>query len=188
MGSWTAAPIVEELRQVEDPAAFIENFSGGIAYLNEYLVQEVLSALPSEVRRALLESSILKCFCAPLLAKIFESHPTSAPATLSGRDFVDLLQREGYFAVTLDMGGAWFRYHHVFREFLNRQLEQAMELGGITALHESACSWFESEGSIDGAIHHALAAGDLDRAADIVSHHRLAAMASRRMLLGKQKA
>ena len=83
-----------------------------------------------------------------------------------------MLQRSNLFTISLDVQGEWFRFHHLFQEILNKQLEQQREPSEIAALHLRASDWFESEGLITESITHALAAGEPDRAADIVLGQR----------------
>ena len=68
--------------------------------------------------------------------------------------------------------GEWFRFHHLFQEYLRRELTQHLAPGEIAALHLRASGWFESQGLFTEAIEHALAAGDVVRAAEIVEANR----------------
>ena len=55
-----------EASQVEPKAAFIDDLTGSHAYIADYLTQEVLDQQPKELRRFLLQTSILRRFCGPL--------------------------------------------------------------------------------------------------------------------------
>ena len=164
------------LSQVEDPTALLQTFKGRVPYMRKYLVEEVLMDLPPEVLRPLLWSSILSRFCAPLLEAVCAAESSSVPAGFSGSEFIDLLRRESHFTISLDLPGEWFRYHHLFREVLTAELNRKYELCEIARLHERACTWFETEGLIEEAIRHALAAGNPDRAAEIISRHRISTL------------
>ncbi|HET6692477.1 MAG TPA: LuxR C-terminal-related transcriptional regulator, partial [Miltoncostaeaceae bacterium] len=78
------------------------------------------------------------------------------------------LERSNMFLVPLDSRRGWYRYHHLFGELLRHELtlEHPAE---VPELHRRASRWFESQGDMDEAIHHAHAAGDLDRAADLIA-------------------
>ncbi len=58
------------LRTADDPDQFIEDFSGSTRAITEYLIEEVLAEQPEEMRRFLIETSILKTFDVELCAKV----------------------------------------------------------------------------------------------------------------------
>jgi LuxR family maltose regulon positive regulatory protein len=74
----------------------------------------------------------------------------------------------------LDDQRRWYRYHHLFGEVLHAQLvaETGEQPEQLSTLHRRASEWYEHNGSapdaMAGAIHHALAARDFHRAADLV--------------------
>ena len=68
----------------------------------------------------------------------------------------------------LDNRREWYRYHHLFGELLQHELA----LGSpeeVPELHRRAAAWHIAEGSVDDAIGHAAAAGDLAQAADLIA-------------------
>jgi LuxR family maltose regulon positive regulatory protein len=162
------------LPYVDDPSAFVKNLHGGVPHMQDYLFQEVLEEQTPEYRTCLLESSVLERFCPQLLEAVFGGTAGRAPHRLSGQEFVDRLQRGDLFTTSLDVRGHWFRYHHLVRWLLDRQLQREAPSSEIATLHARASTWFESQGLIDESIRHALKALDPDRAADIVARHRIA--------------
>jgi LuxR family maltose regulon positive regulatory protein len=74
--------------------------------------------------------------------------------------------------INLDAEDQWFRYHHLFKDLLNRQLRRHHPPNDIKMLHSRASEWFESQGLITESIKHALAAEDHVRAAEIVERDR----------------
>ncbi|MFC3803298.1 LuxR C-terminal-related transcriptional regulator [Cohnella sp. GCM10012308] len=88
--------------------------AGGHDGIMTYLAEEVLSRLPDELRRFLLDTSV---------PERFDSGTCDA---LTGRDdgsrMLGELRRRNLFLVPLDDGGVWFRYHHIFRDALKGQL------------------------------------------------------------------
>ena len=160
------------LRHVENADSFINDLHGGLPHTQEYLLREVLAWQPPEVRDCILRSSILDRFCPEVLDAVCFPDATSAPPGLSGRELVELLQRNNLFIISLDARGEWFRFHHLFQNLLRRQLQQSTGATEIATLHSRAGTWFESQGLITESIEHALAARDVARAADIVERHR----------------
>ncbi len=157
------------LRHVEDPDVFLGELRGGLPHTQEYLLREVLAAQPSEVRDRMLGASILDRFCPEVLDAVFGPGNPSGPG---GRELVDRLERHSLFTISLDARGEWYRYHHLFRDLLRGLLRESASAEEIAALHSRASEWFESRGLIGESIGHALAAGDVVRAAELVERHR----------------
>lgn len=143
----------------ENLPAFIEAFAGDHRFVVDYLMEEVLRRQPEDVRTFLLHTSILERLCGPLCDAV--TGQTGGSARL------EALERGNFFVVPLDDRRHWYRYHHLFADFLQMHL-QADQPGGVPALHRQASVWFESEASAADAIRHALAAKDVERAADLI--------------------
>lgn len=148
------------LRDREDTAAFIRAFTGNHRYVLDYLAEEVLDRQPEEDRRFLLETSILERMSADLTA------------ALTGRDdsqaVLEWLERENLFVVPLDEERIWYRYHHLFADFLRNRLRHASPRR-VPELHRCAAGWYERHGMRADAVEHALAGGAFDHAADLIA-------------------
>ncbi|HSA99286.1 MAG TPA: LuxR C-terminal-related transcriptional regulator, partial [Anaerolineales bacterium] len=143
----------------DDWPEFIAKFSGSNRYVIDYLVDEVMARQPDEVQIFLRRTSILERFCASLGEFVAgESKDT---------DIIDYIDRSNLFLIPLDDHKEWYRYHHLFADFLSQRL-RASEPDRIPELHRRASQWYENEGWVDEAIQHALAAGDMDRATRLV--------------------
>ena len=70
-------------------------------------------------------------------------------------------------SVPLDDRRHWYRYHHLFADVLSAHLT-AEQPDLVPKLHRCASEWYQHHGSAADAIHHALAAGDFERAADLI--------------------
>ena len=80
---------------------------------------------------------------------------------------LERLERENLFVVALDDERRWYRYHHLFAEFLRGHLgRESTEC--MDELHRNASVWNEQNGGISSAIEHALSAGDHERAARLM--------------------
>jgi LuxR family maltose regulon positive regulatory protein len=147
------------LRGRDDVAAFIAGFAGDDRYVVDYLVEEVVQRQPEDVRRFLLETSILDRLSGALCDAV-----TGQPG---GRARLEALDRANLFLVALDDRRRWYRYHHLFADVLRaRLLDEHPEQ--VPDLHRRASAWHEQAGNTTVAIEHALAAGDSDRAAGLV--------------------
>ena len=146
------------LRGRDDAQAFIAGFAGDDRFVVDYLVEEVLDRQPSEVRRFLLLTSVLDRLSGPLCDAV--------TGESTGSPMLERLDRANLFLVPLDDRRRWYRYHHLFGDLLRSRLPD--EHADVAALHRRASAWHDENGDSVAAVRHALAAGDLDRAADLV--------------------
>jgi LuxR family maltose regulon positive regulatory protein len=91
---------------------------------------------------------------------------------IKGETFIKWILRHNLFVIPLDMENHWFRYHHLFKDLLQRKMKEIMSAGEIKRLHQKASEWFESQNLITESIHHALASEDPLRAARIIEENR----------------
>jgi LuxR family transcriptional regulator, maltose regulon positive regulatory protein len=151
----------------QDIHGFVAAFTGSHAYIMDYLTEEVLQLQPEHVRSFLLQTSILDRLCVPLCEAVVETDQT---APLQGRAMLEALERMNLFVIPLDDERRWYRYHHLFADVLNRRLEHLFPQR-LADLHRRASCWYEQNGFIAEATHHALIAGDPDRAAELIVQH-----------------
>ena len=74
------------------------------------------------------------------------------------------------FLRRLDEDREWFRYHHLFAEFLQRRLARDQP-ERITRLHATASRWFAEHHLLREAVDHAMAAGDEERVIALAELH-----------------
>jgi len=143
-----------------DRAQFIAAFGGSHHYI-DYLAEEVLAHQPADLRAFLLHTSILDRLNAPLCNAV------------TGRDDSDAvlhhLERANLFLERLDATGEWYRYHHLFADFLRSHLGQESP-ERIHDLHCRAARWHEQHGSLTAAIGHVLQANESEWAARMIEH------------------
>jgi LuxR family maltose regulon positive regulatory protein len=143
----------------DDVGGFIAGFAGDDRYLVDYLTHEVLARQPAHVRDFLLQTCILDRLSGPLCDAVTGQH--------GGKAMLESLDRANLFVVPLDDRRRWYRYHHLFADVLHTHLVDEGP-GEVANLHRRATRWYEQEGEPSQAIRHALAAGDVDRAADLM--------------------
>jgi serine/threonine-protein kinase PknK len=168
------------LRTTHDAPALIRGFSGRHHSIGDYLAENVLDALPDELLDFLLSTSICERLCGGLAAAV-----SGQPR---GQAMLEELERRGMFLVPLDDNRGWFRYHHLFRDYLRQRLERD-HADRIVGLHRTAAEWFAERGRLNEAVMHALAAGDDTDAVDLVERHAMDLVEHSRMasLLGLVK-
>ncbi len=144
------------MRGRDDPSGFIRDFAGDHRYVVDYLVEEVLQRQPERVRSFLLQTSIL--------ARLNASLCDAVTGGTTSQAMLDEVERSNLFLVPLDDRRSWYRYHPLFADVLRAHLAKD-QAARVPTLHRLAGEWFEANGSPADAIHHALAAKDLERAA-----------------------
>lgn len=137
----------------------LEDLRGTNHHLFDYLSQEVLATQPPEVQAFLLGSSILEQMIAALCDAVLGIEDSG--------QILETLEAGNLFIVPLDDQREWYRYHHLFRDFLQEQLrrQQGDDMGG---LHRKALAYFEAAGDVGRAIHHCQAAGETEKLAELV--------------------
>ena len=143
----------------DDVAGFIAGFAGDDRYIVDYLVEEVLERQPAAVRGFLVQTSILDRLSGPLCDAVTGQG--------GGKAMLESLDRANLFVVPLDDRRRWYRYHHLFADVLHAHLTDEHP-DRVAALHRRASRWYEQNGEPSQAIRHALAAGDVERAAGLV--------------------
>ena len=150
------------LRGHSSPSAFVRQFTGDNRFIVEFLAQEVLDRQPAEIRQFLTRTAILGRFCAPLCDAVTGS--------ASAAEIIEIIERDNLFLVPLDDHRRWYRFHHLFAQLLLSQLART-EPAIVPALHRRASAWHQQSGSAEEAIDHALAAGDVAAAVDLIADH-----------------
>ena len=143
----------------DDVAGFIAGFAGDDRYVVDYLGEEVLQRQSERVQAFLLQTSILGRLSGPLCDAVTGQSGSKA--------MLEALDRGNLFLVPLDDRRRWYRYHQLFADVLHARLLDEQP-GQVPDLHRRASAWYEQNGEPAEAIRHALAAGDFDRAADLV--------------------
>src|SRR5260221_7739815 len=145
-----------------DPERFVAEFSGSDRAVAEYLLAEMLDRQPPDVHDLLLRTCLLERVNGEL-ADLLTGRPGSEQILLS-------LEDANAFVVSLDPGRTWFRYHHLFADFLRLELRRTLP-DQVPALHRRAAGWFTLHGQVVNAIRHTQAAGDWPAAARLLAGH-----------------
>jgi ATP/maltotriose-dependent transcriptional regulator MalT len=138
----------------------LKAFSGADRDVVRYLGDVVLSKQPEEVRNFLMKTSVLDRFCGDLCAKITGANESRA--------VLEHLNAHNMFLIPLDRRDEWYRYHHLFADFLRSRfsVERPDELAVTYSL---ASDWFAEQEHFAEAIQYAFAAQDHDKAARLIS-------------------
>lgn len=147
------------LRGREDVAGFIAGFAGDDRYVVDYLVEEVLGCQADAIRTFLLDTSILERLSGSLCDAVTRGS--------GSKSVLESLERSNLFVISLDDSRRWYRYHHLFADVLRAHLLQERP-ETIAGLHSRAAQWYGAAAEPVPAVRHALEAGDVEQAADLV--------------------
>jgi LuxR family transcriptional regulator, maltose regulon positive regulatory protein len=143
----------------EDLGGFIAGFAGDDRYIVDFLTEEVLQRLPEAPRQFLLRTSILDRLCGRLCDAV--TGQADGKATLAA------LERANLFVFPLDERRQWYRYHQLFADLLRTHLLDDHS-DDVALLHERASAWYDRNDEPTDAVRHAVAAGDYERAAELM--------------------
>ncbi len=147
------------MQDCSDIPGFIATFTGSHRYVLDYLAEEVLQQQPASVQQFLLQTSILNRLHAPLCEAV-----TQVDVEVDGQEMLAQLEQANLFIIPLDDERRWYRYHHLFADFLRDRLQNQVGTAGLAALHRRAATWYEQHGLVTDAMGHALAVADVQRA------------------------
>ena len=139
-----------------DTEALVDAFAGSQRFVLEYLGSETLESLEVDLRQFLVRISVVERFTADLCRAV------------TGRDdsarLLERAERLNLFLVPLDLERRWYRFHHLFADYLRTLLDDQER----RELHERAGVWLERAGLPGEAIDQALQAGSTDHALRLV--------------------
>ena len=157
-----AAGVALAMQAVEDDAsgeAVAEGISGQHRQIADYLMEVVLARETEERRTFLLATSVLRRMTAPLCDAVV--------GRTGSDDVLTDLDRSNSFVIALDDDRGWYRYHHLFRDFLRSELDRRNPELAADYLRRAA-RWHEIHGGDpEEAFRCAHEGGDLERAGRI---------------------
>ena len=156
----------------DDHSRVLASFKGDMRDVADYLASDVLARQNDELQIFLLKTAVLERLCAGACEHI--TGMTDAQAMLRHVESLNL------FLVSLDLNGQWYRYHHMFRDFLLAQLDRRWP-DARRELYRRASDWFAASDRAEEALHYALLGEDFDAAAAIIERHATQLMFAGRM-------
>jgi LuxR family transcriptional regulator, maltose regulon positive regulatory protein len=147
-------------RRGEVPAELV--ISGKQRFIADFLSEDVLAHLSDDLRRFLLQTSLLERLCGSLCDAVTGSAGSQAKLAT--------LEKENLFLVPLDDTREWFRYHRLFADFLYEDLNRQYA-HEIIDLHRRAARWHLDHDLPEQAIRHAVAGNDADLAIEIFERY-----------------
>ena len=147
------------LREQPDTAAAAVRFGGDDRIVSDYIADSLLSDLSTTQVTFLRRTSVLDRLSGPLCDALLRESGSAGML----RD----LARANVLLVPVDRNDEWYRYHALLAQMLRAELhrhEPELE----PELHRRASEWHADHEDIDAAIRHAIAAGDVGLAGDLL--------------------
>jgi LuxR family maltose regulon positive regulatory protein len=136
--------------------------SGQHRFIADYLREEVLDPLLDNLRRFLLQTSILDRLCAPLGAAV--------AGWEDSQEVLETLERENLFLLPLDNRRQWYRYHRLFADFLREELNRRQP-HELTDLHRRAARWYLANDLPEATFGYAVEGHDVDLVSQVFEHY-----------------
>ncbi len=143
-----------------DPEKFIDEFTGSDRDVTDYLGEVILDQQSDDIKRFLLWTSLLERMNADLVNAVLGIE--------TGQNTLEQLEEDHLFTIPLDRTRTWYRYHHLFADFLKVRLDKNYP-GMAGKIYRQASSWCVEQGYLDEAINYALADKDFDRALTLIA-------------------
>ena len=89
------------------------------ANLDSYFAEQVLLKQPVPIRTLMFQTSLFDAFNPTFCQEVL-----GEPVKVSWSDFIKALTDHNLFIEQVEDNGVWIRYHHLFRDYLRRELEK----------------------------------------------------------------
>ncbi|MEG0304031.1 hypothetical protein, partial [Gordonibacter sp.] len=156
---WPAGSRLVALLGPGGPASSVVEAAGKAkGSINDYLFEEVLQELPSDLQRFMVRTSAVRSFCLPLVERIVGCPREEAVANLDylvkNNLFIEKVERED--------GEDWYRYHLLLSDMLHTRLAR-IERSEVDDLLYRARDWFEDNGFLDYVVELSADLGDFEK-------------------------
>ncbi len=154
------------LRKAPDAQAYLQRFAQTLTPSREHSLRDYLQECVAEhfddmELDFLVRTSVCRRFNRELCAEL-TGHPQAA-------QLLARLEADNLFVIPIEFDDTlpWYRFHRLLAAYLNEQLA-VMPNHEVVMLHNNASHWFAQRGLYAEAIHHALAAGNLDLQIELI--------------------
>lgn len=127
-----------------------------------YLSEEVIDQWSEVEKEFMLKTSILSSMSGPLC--------NALTGRTDGSEMLESLFKHNAFIISICSDSLWYRYHHLFLEFLQNRLDRTNS-SSKAMLHRQAGEWYENNGYLTEAVNHFLQGGDHKKAALIIEKY-----------------
>lgn len=141
---WAAAlvAVTLSLRDEKNIRGVISGFGSSNQHIEDYLAEDVMSTWTEEQRDFMEKISVLDKFCSPLCSVV---------TGYDGERLLRELYERNSFLIALDEERVWFRFHHLFQDFLRKKLKKRNP-AMAQELNRKAGEWLEENEFIEEAM------------------------------------
>lgn len=150
------------LMQVDEKDAFIRDFSGNDRDIFDYLVEVTVENQSEVLKDFLLRTAHLERFNAEAAASVCEKLTDA-----DSRKLIKCIEHLNLFLIPLDRNRNWYRYHHLFKDFLCR-LAFAKDPNLANSVYTKAMRSFCEKELFQEAIDYAFLAGQYEAGAELM--------------------
>lgn len=139
----------------------LANFKGSSGHIASYLAEQIVGKLDTDLQMFLMQTSQLENYTLSLAAAVTKRSDCDSMITqleLLNALIVPVNEQEGSY-----------RYHHLFSEFLSKELHRRHGSEGVLEVHRRASRWYQDNGYIAEAVRHARQSHDIDRCAQLIT-------------------
>ncbi|GAA3412291.1 hypothetical protein ACFFNY_23380 [Paenibacillus hodogayensis] len=136
------------LKHSANIAESIHQFNGRQHHISDYLLEEVFRHQSEDMRSFLMATSIL--------SRMNQSLCQAVTGQMDSQHYLERLTQLNLFIIPLDDQRNWYRYHHLFSDFLQRMGSRTNPDKWVQAHRDAAC-WLEGYGLDEDAMEHFLA-------------------------------
>lgn len=158
---WPVAVQLARLVVTDAPTkGHFDKFHGHSGHIATYLAEQIVSGLPDELQEFLCFTSVVERF-SPGLADAIRGKRGS-------EELLSSLEPLNALVIRAEGNDATYRYHHLFAEYLQKELRRRFGEAGVIEIHRRASQWFEDNGYMAEAVRHSREARDYDRCASLI--------------------
>jgi LuxR family maltose regulon positive regulatory protein len=145
------------MEQSNDRNKWIQSFAGTDQYIADFLSEEALSRFPIEQK---------DCLAALAIPEILDDEVCSILGDRCAEAYRSMISMNLF----LSPEGSGYRLHPMMRQMLLHRIESSPQVEPLV-IHRKLSGYYEKKGELDGAVRHAVAAGDDEAAVDILERY-----------------
>ena len=144
------------LREEVEPEELIRHLDGSDRQVSDYLLDQVFTNQPDEIREFLLQTATFNQFSASFLPEVVGSGQSEGEL----QALLENIEDAQLFLIPLDTQRSWYRYHHLFRQMLLSRQRFYYHPDQIASYHRRAAAWLIRHGQADEALGHLISVRD----------------------------
>ncbi len=150
------------LTNVSERHQLLSELSGSGEDVANYLEETVFSNLSEKLQYFLLVVSQFDRFTADLFDHIVGNQ--------QGQDCITQLEKLNLFIIALDRERVWYRFHHLFEDFLRRKSQSVLKTE-LKNIYLMSAKWFEENYFVLEALNYYFFGNHYDHATKLLSKH-----------------